>query len=467
MALLSNNHSKNIIYTLSPGLISIFITFFSIPIFLNYIENNIYADYLIKHFLLTISTILSLQFGKISSIKMQLINSKYKNDFVLTSIFFSTMIGIVLSCIIFLILNIIFKNFNLIKIDFSILVGFAITIIYINLEYIGRGLGFFKATSFTNLIFYSISISLPGIMIFTEFDRNFIINNLFNISLIIKFISLNLLVVTLFDKDLFFKSKIKIKLINKFIFHSKWMTITAVYNQIYEYLDKHLIKIFMGPSMLIIYSVPQQIAAKLSIISSAIISVILPKLSSLKMMNHKKIVFSANLYLFIYVIGLGLLIILPFLEYILKWWLEDGYKQEMLYLIKLFFLLTFLGSCSNIIISLYETNSIEKKNTILESYSIFPFLISLILCVYFKNILFFAIALLFKEIILLLIRINEIKKFIINFKYLIIQIVLFNLIFLFNLIKNNYLVFLFITILIFLTIFNFPLKIIKNEFKKK
>ncbi len=467
MALLNNNHSKNIIYTLSPGLISIFITFFSIPIFLNYVDNNIYADYLIKHFLLTISTILSLQFGKISSIKMQLINSKYKNDFVLTSIFLSIMIGIVFSCIIFFIINIIFKNFNLIKIDFSILVGFAITIIYINLEYIGRGLGFFKATSFTNLIFYSISISLPGIMIFTEFDRNFIINNLFNISLIIKFISLNLLVVTLFDKDLFFKSKIKIKLINKFIFHSKWMTITAVYNQIYEYLDKHLIKIFMGPSMLIIYSVPQQIAAKLSIISSAIISVILPKLSSLKMINHKKIVFSANLYLFIYVIGLGLLIILPFLEYILKWWLEDGYKQEMLYLIKLFFLLTFLGSCSNIIISLYETNSIEKKNTILESYSIFPFLISLILCVYFKNILFFAIALLFKEIILLLIRINEIKKFIINFKYLIIQIVLFNLIFLFNLIKNNYLVFLFITILIFLTIFNFPLKIIKNEFKKK
>ena len=467
MALLNNNHSKNIIYTLSPGIISIFITFFSIPIFLNYVDNNIYADYLIKHFLLTISTILSLQFGKISSIKMQLINSKYKNDFVLTSIFFSIIIGIVFSCIIFFIINIIFKNFNLIKIDFSLLVGFAITIIYINLEYIGRGLGFFKATSFTNLIFYSISISLPGIMIVTELNRDLLINNLFNISLFIKVVSLILLTIALFNKELFFKAKIQLKLINKFIFHSKWMTITAVYNQIYEYLDKHLIKIFMGPSMLIIYSVPQQIAAKLSIISNAIISVILPKLSSLKINNQKKLIFSANLYMFIYVIGFSLLIILPFLEYILKWWLEDGYQQEMLYLFKLFLLLTFFGSCSNIIVTLYETNSIEKKNTILETYSIFPFLISLSLCVYFKNILYFAIALLLKELILLFIRINEIKKFIINFKYLIIQFVLFNLIFLFNLFKNNTFVYLLITILIFLTILNFPLKIIKNEFKKK
>ena len=61
------------------------------------------------------------------------------------------------------------------------------------------------------------------------------------------------------------------------------MTITATYNQIYDYLDKHLIKIFFGSSSLIIYSIPQQIASKLTIISSAIISVILPKLSATKL----------------------------------------------------------------------------------------------------------------------------------------------------------------------------------------
>ena len=63
------------------------------------------------------------------------------------------------------------------------------------------------------------------------------------------------------------------------IFHSKWMTLNALYNQIYDYLDKYLIKISMGSSMLIIYSIPQQIAAKLTIISNSIISVILPKLA--------------------------------------------------------------------------------------------------------------------------------------------------------------------------------------------
>ena len=60
------------------------------------------------------------------------------------------------------------------------------------------------------------------------------------------------------------------------------MTVTVIYNQIYDYLDKHLIKLYFSSSSLIMYSIPQQIAAKLTIISSAIISVILPKLSFLK-----------------------------------------------------------------------------------------------------------------------------------------------------------------------------------------
>lgn len=279
--------------------------------------------------------------------------------------------------------------------------------------------------------------------------------------------SLLFLIVLIFDKKLFLNSKINLKLVNKFFFHTKWMTITATYNQIYEYLDKHLIKIFMGPAMLIIYSVPQQIAAKLTIFSSALISVILPKLSSIKTPSHKKIIFSANLYSFFYVIGLGLLIFLPYLEYILIWWLRDGYEQEILNLFKIFLLLTFLGSCSNIIIALYESNSIEKKNTILETYSIFPFLITLFVCVYYNNIFYFAFALLVKEFILLLIRINKMKKFIINYKYLLLQFILFNLIFLLSYLNINNLIFIVIIILIIISLVNFPYKIIKNEFTKK
>ena len=37
------------------------------------------------------------------------------------------------------------------------------------------------------------------------------------------------------------------------------MTVTAIYNQIYDYLDKHLIKLYFGSSSLIMYSIPQKL----------------------------------------------------------------------------------------------------------------------------------------------------------------------------------------------------------------
>ena len=61
--------------------------------------------------------------------------------------------------------------------------------------------------------------------------------------------------------------KIDFNLIQDFKNHSKWMTITGIYNQIYDYIDKHLIKINLGSLMLVTYSVPQQLAAKLTIFS--------------------------------------------------------------------------------------------------------------------------------------------------------------------------------------------------------
>ena len=77
-------------------------------------------------------------------------------------------------------------------------------------------------------------------------------------------------------------TKISLRLFKEFRTHSKWMTITSFYNQIYDYLDKHIIKINLGSIMLITYAVPQQIATKLTIFSHAIIAVILPKISSQK-----------------------------------------------------------------------------------------------------------------------------------------------------------------------------------------
>ena len=46
----------------------------------------------------------------------------------------------------------------------------------------------------------------------------------------------------------------------------KWQTLSSMYIN-FDFFDKYIIKIILGASSLSIYSIPQQIAGKLSIIS--------------------------------------------------------------------------------------------------------------------------------------------------------------------------------------------------------
>ena len=94
---MQNKHTKNILVSLTPGILSIFLTFFSIPIFLNYLSKDIYANYLIQHFILTLGMILNLQLGKIASIKIQSLKNKNKKNFIKTTIFYSLLSSIILS----------------------------------------------------------------------------------------------------------------------------------------------------------------------------------------------------------------------------------------------------------------------------------------------------------------------------------------------------------------------------------
>ena len=168
------------------------------------------------------------------------------------------------------------------------------------MEYIVRGIKGFKSTSLTNLLFYSLSISFPGILVLFKDSNEYIIENLFNISVLIKFFSLLILFFILFKKNYFRKVNLNFIYQKVFIFHSKWMTLNAIYNQVYDYFDKYIIKLSLGTAMLINYSISQQIAAKMTIFSNAIISVILPKLSLKRKIKDKKKIFSANFYMFIF-----------------------------------------------------------------------------------------------------------------------------------------------------------------------
>ena len=462
-----NKHTTNIIYSFIPGTISIFITLYSIPIYLNYFDNDTYANFLIQHLILSLGMVLSLQIGKITSIKVQRMNKIEQNDLVFTAITLSILFAIFLSGICLFLFKLFLESKNFVTINVPLFIGLTLTIIYINLEFIARAFNLFKETSISNLSFYSFSISLPAFFVFFNIDKNLLETNLFNISIIFKIISISYLFILLIKKNILKITKINFNLTKNFFFHSKWMTITASYNQIYDYLDKHLIKIFFGSSSLIIYSIPQQIASKLTIISSAIVSVILPKLSATKIKKKSKSILSANLYLFAYVCGTIILILLPFFENILNWWLKEGFRIEMFKLFELFLLLTFLGSCSSILVSMYESSSIEKKNTILETYSILPFLIGLIIGIYLKSIYFFVFILILKEFILLNLRILKLKKFIFRYKTLMGQILLYSLaLFLFYL-ENYYFYFINVFVLLIITAIKFPFKLLKNEFSKK
>ena len=81
------------------------------------------------------------------------------------------------------------------------------------------------------------------------------------------------------NKKLVEKSKKNILL--KYIkINSLWITLFNLLVQFYEMFDKYVVSIFLGPISLSLYSIPQQITGKLTIISRAFSSYLLPYLSS-------------------------------------------------------------------------------------------------------------------------------------------------------------------------------------------
>ena len=75
-----NIYSKNIIISSIPGFVSIVLSFFSIPIYLNYLGIEKYGNFLVLHIFLAITMITNFNLGKIASIKMQKFSNKKKNQ---------------------------------------------------------------------------------------------------------------------------------------------------------------------------------------------------------------------------------------------------------------------------------------------------------------------------------------------------------------------------------------------------
>lgn len=409
---------SDIFFSGLPGIISIFLTFFSIPIFLKYLGTHEYSSYIMSHIFLSLSLLFNLNIGKITSIKIQKLNIKKKSIIISNAIYISILIALLTSSIsIFLIREIFYDkgNFNFYLIFF----GLFISIIYVNLEYINKGLRNFKISAICNLVFLGGSIALPSFIILISPNKVYI-ENIFTFSIILKLLTFLFLIYYITKKIGFNFKNINTKHFQQFKNQSVWMTLSNTYNQLFDYLDKYLIKIFLPPIIFINYSIAQQIASKITIISQAIISVLLPNLSKSNQGKQKEIL-SLYFYLFYLPCLLFLLIGYDFFDNILVWWLKKNFNIQFLNFFYLFLLLTFIACCSHILISFFEANFKAKQNTIYESYSIFPFIILLIFLIYKQNIFGAIILILSKEIILFFFRLNHIKTQILSPKLLILS----------------------------------------------
>lgn len=463
-----NRYSGNIIVSSAPGVISILLSFFSIPVYLRYLGFEEYGNFLILHILLSIVMITNFNLGKIASIRIQKVSPNEKNSIISTTLFFSFISSAIITLVLLGIYLIISKNnSNFIIYNYKIFfLTLFISNLYVTLENICKGIKHFFISSFSNLIFYSLSLSIPAAFIMMNSDKYTNVNSLFQISVYCKIISIFIIFLILIFKN-FINQKIFSKtIIEDFVSYAKWQTLSSAYIQIFDFFDKYLIKIFLGASSLSLYSIPQQIAGKLAVISEGMISVFLPRISSKQKFKVKFNIFNSNLYGFFYFVGLILIIINPFVDQLLIWWLEDSANLKLIYLFKIFLLISFYICITSLISTFIDTESQSKKNFEIESLILIFFILGLIISVYFKNLNYFAFTILVRAIFAFILKAYYIKKYILNFNIFLIKNIIFVMILISSIRDESYFFYFLTFLLILICLIFWPKKLIKKEFFK-
>ena len=328
---------------------------------------------------------------------------------------------------------------------FVIGIGLSVTVVYLTLEGILQGFKNFKLLSIVNFVFYTLSLNIPSIFLLINNTLDF--KDLIKFSIFLKLFSI---LIILFYLKKFFKSNYKenskYNFTLKFKKYSKWYSLHLLNIQIFDFMDKYLIKFFMGPVALAIYSIPYQLAGKLTILSKSISAVLLPEISY----NNEKGSFNHSLNAFTFIIPIFILVTFPFLDRILFFWLQDQYSEKILELTKIFLIVSWISGISHILISFFEGKKKIKFNTILEIYFLVPFLLALSYILFeFKNLILISFVLLLKECMLIIFRTNKIKKniYFVYSIYLNIIIVLINLVV--NMYYNQYFLYSFIMLILF------------------
>jgi len=435
-----------------PGIFSIIFSLISIPLHLKIAGIENYGNYIIFHFLLIIASIFNLGIGK--SITVSINNYPKKSKEIGFQGLKYTLITIL---ILTLFITILFK-FNVLEfitklIDKNLIhylfFGIILSVIYSTLEGIFQGNEKFKLLSFFNFIFFSLSLTFPSIILII--DSSLLLKEIIFYSIFIKFLAIILMFIIIHKQKLITKSNNKILLTN-LKQNAKWLTLNSILIHFYDLFDKYLIKIFLGPVSTAIYTVPQQLTGKLSILSKGFSAYLLANLAR----NNDNSEFNFSLKIFLKILPIIIFFLFPFYEYLLNIWLGNQYNQKILILTKIFSLTAIFSCASHLLITKFEASKTLNQNLKIE-FMIMPFFLILLYSLTSNKFSLFEISLLIlaKEIILLVLRLNILKKKIKNVIDYYLHIIFFLLIFYLSINYEN----LFLVFLILITLSNF----IKND----
>ncbi len=414
-----------------PGFISIFLSLLSIPIHLKFAGLENFGNYFLFHILLSLSLLLNLGISKAVVISSNF-EKKNLSKIAYDAIKYSCGIVILVSVSYFPINFIIKDNFNY---NFSLelfFIGLVTSIIYLTFEGILQANKLFKNISLINFVFYSLSLSLPSILLI--YFNEMILYELLFLSVSIKVLTIIFLIIY------FMRNKLIVKNENKFFFkyfkkNSPWLTLNSALIQLYEMMDKYLIKIFMGSSLLAIYSIPQQLTGKLSILSKAFSAFLLPNIHKKKKLDE----FSYSLKIFVKFIPILLFVLFPLYSIILNFWLGDEYSLLILNLTKIFTLIAVYSCISHILITKYEADQNSKKNFRIEL-SLLPLFLLILgyLFIKFDSLLFISILILVKEIFLVLLRLYFLSSKVIKIKQYLIYILIYPILLILSFLNMNF-----------------------------
>ena len=121
--------------------------------------------------------------------------------------------------------------------------------------------------------------------------------------------------------------------------------------------------------------------------------------------------FILTIKIFLKIIPVIIFLIFPFYSFFLNFWLGNEFNQEILDLTKIFSLCIIFACASHILVTKFEASKTLKRNLKLE-FILMPFFLAIL---YFLisnsySLTHIAIAILIKELILLFLRLNLLKK---------------------------------------------------------